>query len=167
MTGTTRGNMLLKPQERISALELARRSSLSTNTGLRAPRRRNHNENTFVRDPIIRYLRAMGVFCYSHSNTGIKITNRATGKDHWIHSNMRGISDIIGWLGPRWGKYSGRFVAVECKYGDNKASPEQAEFLRNAKESHCISILAYDVKDVEKVLAVMKAEIGEEAQNVG
>ena len=142
-------------QEHISALELSNRAKPAPKSW----QKRNHNENTFVRDPIIRYLRAIGVFCWPHSNTGIKVKNKFTGREHWVYSNMRGISDIIGWLGPRWGRYAGRFVAVECKYGDNTASPEQAEFLRSAKESHCVSILAYDIKDVQTVLDAIRQDI--------
>ena len=71
---------------------------------------------------------------------------------------MQGIPDIIGFLGPRWGKYRGLHVAIECKYGDNKATPEQALYLEEAKKSGCVSILAYDLKDVQVILEALQKE---------
>lgn len=127
-------------------------------------RKRDNPEKRLVQAPILSYLRFMGVFCYHHSNTGIKVENKFTGKDHWIASNMQGIPDIIGFLGPRWGKLKGRFVAIECKYGKNTATPEQKIFLEDAKNSGCISILAYDLKDVQAVLDPLQKEADKGAQ---
>ena len=119
-------------------------------------RKRDNPEKRLVQTPILSYLRFMGVYCYHHKNHGIKI--KQAGRDIWLPGSKQGIPDIIGFLGPRWGRFKGRFVAIECKYGKNTASPEQVLFLDDAKKSGCISILAYDLKDVQAVLDPLQKE---------
>lgn len=70
------------------------------------------------------------------------------GKDRLTRfSGAKGISDIIGLVGP-----NGRFLAVEAKLPGNKPTDDQSAFLARVEEAGGIACLAYDVSDLQKGL---------------
>jgi hypothetical protein len=58
-------------------------------------------------------------------------------------SGMKGASDIIGVSN------TGQFLAVECKIKPNKATESQQAFLLEVARRGGISIIAYDIDDLE------------------
>lgn len=59
----------------------------------------------------------------------------------------KGVSDLLG-ITPK-----GIFFAIECKDGNNKPSPEQLDFLRGVNERGGFGIVAYNLRDIEMLLA--------------
>lgn len=105
-----------------------------------------------VKRQILDFLRFSGIYAYNNRNTGLY-----KGDGKWIPAPMKGVPDIVGYFGPRWGQHKGRAVYVEVKRpGNNKKNPAQEFFLREAKESGCFALKAYSTEDVEKELALWK-----------
>ena len=63
-----------------------------------------------------------------------------------IVSNKKGVPDILA-CAP-----GGRFVAIEVKYGANKASKLQEYNLARIKKNGGVSILAWDLETVKRAL---------------
>ena len=57
-----------------------------------------------------------------------------------------GVADILGILP------GGRFLAIECKAGKGRLSPDQVEFQRDIIRQGGLHIVAYRVEDVIEVL---------------
>lgn len=113
------------------------------------------NRETLLRAPlenvikkqILDLLHFSGVYAYNNRNTGL-FTN---GK--WIPAPMKGVPDIVGFLGKKYGANAGRAVYIEVKRpGNNKINPAQEEFLREAAAAGCLAMKAYDAESVQKEL---------------
>jgi hypothetical protein len=76
----------------------------------------------------------------------ISITDDKKGKTRYFIAGVKGAPDIIGLL------KGGAFVGIECKYGKNKLSPHQETFLNDINKLGAITIVAYSLDDVRKVL---------------
>ena len=63
-------------------------------------------------------------------------------RGHYLRYGLgTGSADLIGW-------YKGRFLAVECKIGTGKLTPEQENFLDQVNLAGGIGICARCVQDV-------------------
>lgn len=91
------------------------------------------SENAVV-NACIRWLFFNGCFCWRNNSGGWK----PTGSKRVIRYGKTGSSDIIG-VTP-----NGRFVGVECKYGDGELSSHQEEFRRSIIAKNGIYIVARD-----------------------
>lgn len=64
-------------------------------------------------------------------------------KTHFIRfSHRKGISDIIGFTA------GGSFVAVECKRGRNKPTPDQAQFIADVVEAGGFGVVVWSVDEL-------------------
>jgi hypothetical protein len=73
-------------------------------------------------------------------------TGAAKIGDHYVSFGSKGSSDIVGVLS------SGRFLAIECKFGKGRQSPEQKTFQKMIEKNNGLYILAYSVDDLERNL---------------
>lgn len=96
------------------------------------------------------YLIAKGHYVWVNNSglTRSKYTDRdGITKERAWRAGMRGSSDIIGVE-----KGTGRFIAVECKVGRNKTTPDQDNFLHEVERRGGHAIIAYTLEDVQKYL---------------
>ena len=84
-----------------------------------------------------------GVLCWRNNTTGVYDPAR---KRFRTFQGRKGVSDILGVL-PR-----GKFLAVECKVGKNKLSPEQELFLGDVERYGGIGLVVYELGDLESFL---------------
>lgn len=59
----------------------------------------------------------------------------------------KGVSDILGLVPP-----SGRIIAVECKSGTGRLTPEQREFLADINANGGIGVCVHSIADLESFL---------------
>ena len=69
-----------------------------------------------------------------------------TAKGHLVSLAPAGVSDVIG-IAP-----SGKFVAVECKFGKNKATKLQNDFLREVNRRGGYGCVAWGSEDVDWII---------------
>lgn len=87
-------------------------------------------------------------------NSGSAIFKR-DGVTNVIRGAEKGTADILAC-------YLGNYIAVEVKYGKNKATAEQKEFGRRVTEAGGIFIVAYDTIAVEDLLDKIEARYGKD-----
>lgn len=78
-------------------------------------------------------------------NSGSAIFKDKSGRVNVIKGAAKGTADIIGC-------FKGRYIAIECKYGKGKPTPEQLEFGRQVRDAGGYFIVAYDVESVNALL---------------
>ncbi|MFH8039046.1 MAG: hypothetical protein QXJ14_03485 [Candidatus Aenigmatarchaeota archaeon] len=91
-----------------------------------------------LKKQILDFLRLNKIFAWNNRNVGVY--NPKTG--HYIPSQIKGVSDIIGILP------DGRFLAIEVKVNNNKPTIYQLAFLEEVLRNNGIAILAYSLDDV-------------------
>lgn len=100
-----------------------------------------------LQNSLINYLNARGHFVW-RNNSGVSKSSYTTksgiSKVRMWRAGIKGGSDIIGI------SKDGRFIAIECKSGYNKASELQSMFLDDIKRRGGIAILAYKFEDVSE-----------------
>jgi len=89
-------------------------------------------------------LTAHGVRAWRNNTTGVFDPQK---KCFRRFSGRKGISDILGIVPP-----TGRLIAVECKSGKGKLTPEQREFLADVTAAGGLAIVARSVDDVVKAM---------------
>lgn len=105
-----------------------------------------------IKKQILDCLQSNGIYAYNNRNTGLY-----KGNGEWIPAPMKGVPDIVGFFGVRWGQNKGRALYVEVKHpGNNKKNPAQDLFLQSAREAGCFSLKAYSVEEVERELLKWK-----------
>lgn len=102
-------------------------------------------KETELQASIIDYLLLRGHYVW-RNNTGV-VSSQYTRKDGTIKKRLwkagkRGSSDVIGVA------KDGKFIAIECKIGKNKATDEQILFINNIRDHQGIAIVAYTLDDV-------------------
>jgi len=95
---------------------------------------------------ILDWLRLNGYFAFKVNTTGIY--RKST--DSWIKNPMRGVSDIIALK-------DGNMVCIEVKYGKNKPSKEQVEFIENIAKHGGTGIVVYSLD--EAIFYLKKFEV--------
>lgn len=86
-------------------------------------------------------------------NTGagrLGFKDKKTGEfkqSRFIRFGFKGCADIIGQE-----KHSGRFIAVECKAGDDELTDDQSAFLEGVRAAGGIAFVARDPVDVLREL---------------
>ena len=93
----------------------------------------------------IKWLYAQGCYVW-RNNTGAYKPEKSK---RYIRYGLSGSSDIIG-LTP-----SGRFIGVECKWGNNKLTDNQKKFRDRIENNNGIYVTAYSIDDLEKVKEVI------------
>jgi hypothetical protein len=78
-------------------------------------------------------------------NSGSMIAKSKDDRCYRVNLADKGTSDIIA-------LYCGVYLAIEVKYGDNKATKEQVAFLESVAEAGGVGIVAYDVDFVQRIL---------------
>ena len=101
-----------------------------------------------IKKMILHYLHFRGIYSWNNRNVGLY--DPRSGK--FIPAVMKGIPDILGYFGSKWKNLAGHFLCIEVKAKGGRVSPQQHHFIDEAKANHCITIIAYSVDDVEKVL---------------
>lgn len=101
------------------------------------------NEKQVV-NSIIHYLNGMGHFVW-RNNSGMAKIQTPQGTRIW-RASIVGASDIIGVA------KDGKFIAVECKFGKNKASLFQEQFLDDIRKRGGYAVVARDIDDLPKEL---------------
>lgn len=66
--------------------------------------------------------------------------------DCYVSFGSKGSSDIVGVLP------SGRFLAIECKFGKGRQSPDQKIFQKMIEKNNGLYILVYSVDELERNL---------------
>jgi hypothetical protein len=95
-----------------------------------------------IQSAILALLRAYGIFCYKHQNSGIYSVKRQS----YIPSHTRGVSDIIGCL------KDGRFLAIEVKRPGGRPTPEQTQFIDMINQNGGLAFVAHSVEEVQEQL---------------
>lgn len=98
-------------------------------------------------DGCLRLLTVRGVFAWRTNNAPSPVT-RGGAVVAFRRVGMRGVADILGVLP------GGRFVAVECKYGSGRLSPEQRLFRDRVTAAGGLFVEARSVEDVDAALRV-------------
>jgi hypothetical protein len=97
----------------------------------------------------INYINAKGHFVW-RNNSGVThntYTNKAgVTHDRMWRAGVKGGSDILGIA------KDGRFIAVECKVGKNKATPIQLAFLDEIKRRGGHAYIVYTQQEIEAIL---------------
>lgn len=96
------------------------------------------------------YLLAKGHFVWVNNSGFVKrfYTNKqGVENSHVLRMGTKGGADLIGIE-----KGTGRFIAVECKVGYNKPTPDQQEFLHEIERRGGHAIVAYTLDDVQRYL---------------
>lgn len=78
-------------------------------------------------------------------NSGSMIVKSQADRVYRVQLADKGTSDLIAC-------YKGIYLAIEVKYGSNKPTPDQIEFLQSVAESGGVGVVAYDIETVEAVL---------------
>jgi Holliday junction resolvase len=78
-------------------------------------------------------------------NSGSMIAKSKDDRCYRVNLADKGTSDIIA-------LYCGVYLAIEVKYGDNKATKEQVAFLESVAAAGGVGLVAFDCEFVEKVL---------------
>lgn len=102
------------------------------------------SENAVV-NGILEYLQWKKIFAWHNKNIST-YDPRTKRFRRFGKYEMRGVSDILGILP------DGRFLAIECKTGYNKASDVQKEFIKNINDNGGVAFVAYGIEDVNKKL---------------
>lgn len=95
------------------------------------------------------YLTLKGHYVW-RNNTG-RIHSDYVDKKGGLHHRMwqagvKGSSDLIGVAA------DGRFIAIECKVGRNKATQFQLDFLEAVRSRGGIAVIIYSLDDLQKIL---------------
>jgi hypothetical protein len=78
-------------------------------------------------------------------NSGSMIAKSKDDRCYRVNLADKGTSDIIA-------LYCGVYLAIEVKYGDNKATKEQADFLESVAAAGGVGLVAYDCEFVRKII---------------
>lgn len=93
------------------------------------------------------YLNVKGHFVW-RNNSGVTRSSytdkRGVRSERMWRSGFKGISDIIGVSN------DGRFIAIECKVGKNKATIFQEQFLQDIKEHGGIAAVVYNLEELQE-----------------
>ena len=100
------------------------------------PARRKHAPESDLVRACLAYLDAVGVFAWRNNSGATRIGDR------FIRFGRRGSADILGVLG------GGRILAIECKVGRGRTTPEQDEFLSSISSRGGLAFVARSVEDV-------------------
>jgi hypothetical protein len=74
-------------------------------------------------------------------NAGMRIIEGQDGKRRAFRGAPKGTSDILACI-------RGQFIAIECKDGRGKPTPEQVEFLERVRSAGGIGLVAWSLDDV-------------------
>jgi hypothetical protein len=94
-----------------------------------------------VKAEVLKYLKFRRIKAWSNPSGAAQIR---PGK--FMSFGLKGSSDILGLLP------GGRFLAIECKAGHGRLSPEQREFLEDIKALGGMTIVAKSYRDIEAAL---------------
>lgn len=93
------------------------------------------------------YLNAKGHLVW-RNNSGVTRSTytdkRGVRRDRMWRAGFKGISDIIGIAA------DGRFIAIECKAGRNKATLFQEEFLHDIESRGGIAAVVYSLDELKE-----------------
>ena len=82
------------------------------------------------------------------NNTGAARLKNPSGKSYFVKFSVKGASDIFAILPPK-----GRFLAIECKAGTNRPTPEQAAFLDRVRRTGGVGLVVRDVNELVEFFA--------------
>jgi hypothetical protein len=81
-------------------------------------------------------------------NSGSMLAKSQTDRVYRVQLADKGTSDIIA-------LYKGVYLAIEVKFGKNKATKEQIEFLELVANAGGVGLLVYDVQFIASVLVTI------------
>lgn len=93
---------------------------------------------------LIHLLNSKGGFVW-RNNSGIA-RMKYKGRERMWRAGISGSSDIIG-IAP-----DGKFIAIECKYGKNKPTERQLQFIKEVTDRGGYGVVAYGPDDIPKKL---------------
>ncbi len=96
-------------------------------------------------------LKLHGCFAFRVNTTGVRRTVK-DGRQFWTFSGMRGVSDILGCVGPKGTPGAGKFLAVETKVGKNRLSLDQLTFQAAVLDANGLYFEVRSLKDLEELL---------------
>lgn len=94
---------------------------------------------------IIEYVHTIGGVAI-RINSGMRVIENDDGTRRAFRGAPTGTSDILACI-------HGKFYAIECKVGRNKATDAQRLFLERVAEAGGRAIIAYELEDVEREVA--------------
>lgn len=95
-------------------------------------------------------LAAWRIWHYRNNTGGMKGSHK--GKGWFVRFGVPGAADIIGILS------GGRFLAVECKAGKGRQSPEQEMFQRAVEEAGGVYWLVWSADELNERLELLAKE---------
>ena len=78
-------------------------------------------------------------------NSGMRIIEGQDGKRRAFRGAPKGTSDILACIG-------GRFYAIECKWGDNTATPEQIDFIERVRAAGGVGGVVWSFEEFQKLV---------------
>jgi hypothetical protein len=94
-----------------------------------------------VKAGVLKYLKLRHIYCWSNPSGAARIR---PGK--FMRFGLKGSADILGCLP------DGRFLAVECKAGRGRLSPEQREFLADIKALGGLAVQVRGWRELDEAL---------------
>lgn len=106
-----------------------------------------------IQHGILAYLKMRGHFAFRVNTMGVAKWGKNREFAGFRPSPMKGVADILGVVGPRYGNLKsgimgGTFFAVEVKRKGGKTSPEQDQFLAEVRRCHGIAVVAHSLDEV-------------------
>lgn len=108
-----------------------------------------------IQSGILSYLALTDVLA-KRNNAGKLRINDGVHRNRMVNLGESGWPDIIGLLGRSYGAKAGHFLGVEVKKPGNKTTPLQDSVLARIEEYGGITIVAYSIEDVQKVLEPLR-----------
>lgn len=102
------------------------------------------NPSTVLVKSCLDLLRLRGIFAFRVNTTGVYDTARKVFR---TFQGTKGVSDIVAVV-PR----TGRIIALECKHGTGRLSPDQRAFLDNVTSAGGLALVIRDVLDLDRAL---------------
>jgi len=112
-----------------------------------------------IRGSIVRWLTALGTFCWVNDTVGIYDAKRGVFRTN--ANRLRGVADILGMIG------DGKLLAIEVKRGLNKCSEEQVYFLDRVRREGGVAIEARCIRDVQAALEAAGIDIDAKHRKCG
>jgi hypothetical protein len=100
-----------------------------------------------IQKSILAVLRFHGVHAW-RQNTGA-FAGEYKGRSRFIRFGVKGQADIVGLLGPTFGRDAGRMIAVEVKRPGNRPTPEQVRWLIEINDAGGFAFWATSAQTVD------------------
>lgn len=106
-----------------------------------------------IQRSVLAVLRFHGVVCW-RSNTGA-YAGEHKGKRRFVRFGVPGMSDVIGLLGPAFGRDAGRMISIEVKRPGNRPTTAQIRWLMEINEAGGFAFWATSAQTVDHAIRAL------------